>query len=209
MKQNLNFGKVSMSVLILVIWVWMGSCCKEEIVITPYFRCEVNGIPYKTYNPVITFPNGTRYPHTYYLQTQGNRCFNFFTFFKAKKASEDFPEYTLNFYFYSDVPLVPGKTYHFSPQPGKEHAVSYSELSFFQENSISHVLLSSSAFEHFSMGSGYMYLDETGEDGEWIYGTVAFEFVSPLEKEGEREQIEVRGEFRSILRAETYIPVTE
>ncbi len=80
---------------------------------------------------------------------------------------------------------------------------------FFQENSISHVLLSSSAFEHFSMGSGYMYLDETGEDGEWIYGTVALEFVFPLEKEGEREQIEVRGEFRSILRAETYIPVTE
>ncbi|MCD8079696.1 MAG: hypothetical protein LUF04_04565, partial [Bacteroides sp.] len=131
MKQNLNFCAVFMYVLPLAVWVFMGSCCKDEVVITPYFRCEVNGIPYKTYNPVITFPNGTRYPHTYYSQTEGNMCFNFSTFFRAKKESQDLPEYALKFYFYSDEPLVAGKKYIFSPQPGKEHSVSYSELPFF------------------------------------------------------------------------------
>jgi hypothetical protein len=184
--------------LAAILMLILSSCDEDDII--SYFKCEVNGEQYKTYNPIIRF-SGTNLPHTLYNQSEENSYFSFYTTFSPVDESINSPSYLLRYQIFLNTPLKIGEKYSFSALPGKEHPITQQEINQLTTDKISYVTLclSGDYWDNLSFGSGHIRLTEISEDNYWIKGIVEFEFVSPIEEEGKREQLKLKGEFRSIL----------
>ncbi len=192
--------------LAAILLLTFNSCDKDDIIISSFFECELNGVKFKTDNPVMTFPNGRPSPITNYYVGEDKWAFSFSTTIKPNEETVDMPYYDLRSFIYLKEPLKIGEKYSFPVLPGKEHSISYvSVADELVENQISYVTFSLSGdWGNLSFGSGYIQLTELSEEGKWLKGIVEYEFVSPIEQDEKREQIKLKGEFCSILDQNVY-----
>lgn len=194
MQKTFHSSKYATYYLVAILLLLLSSC--DKILITPYFKCEINGEKFKTHNQPIAW--GSQPPITTYYS---NSFFSFYTKLSPEDESISSPFFFFDFCQYMNTPPQIGEKYFFSAQSGKEHSVSLQELEPLKKDRISYASLCLAEYypDGLSLGSGYFQLTEISEDGRWIKGIVESEFVSPIEKDGERELLKLKGEFCSIL----------
>lgn len=168
------------------------SCDDDDIYLT-YFRCQLNGIQYKTPNPTVSFESKNE-PVLTIRVNEPTITYSFYTRIYPEDKSDNNPNYYLSFMIHRNEPLEIGEVYFISKLSEEENLISNMDMESVLKD---YVHLSPLGEFNDNYGSGSIQIIEYNDKENYYKGIVDFQFDLSTEG-GKYEKVILKGEFCAV-----------